>query len=164
MFVSIVAALALSPQHMRHHVHQHGPKRPAKVVDETPGIHAGYADVKRAFETKNWTLFRSRCAPNFVEELPNRQRLNLKQTIAGMRKQMEPLSDIKVNFNLQDVKVTGHTATVLARFNGDGKFRDKKGMHKMHLDGSETDSLKKVGGRWVAYFVKVHDQSVSVDV
>ena len=164
MFVTICAALALSIQqgHHRTHGRMHGHQKPV-VVDETAGIKAGYADVKRAFETKNWALFRSRCTSNFEEELPNHKKMNLKQALAQLRQEFAPLTDIKVSFDLQDVKVNGNTATVVGRYSGDGKFKDKKGSHKMHSEGSETDSLKKVRGRWVAYYVLIHDQSTSID-
>jgi len=165
MFVTICAALALSIQQGHHHRGHHsmaGNKKPV-AVDEMPGIKAGYADVRKAFETKNWSLFRSRCTSNFEQELPNHQKLNLAQTVAQLRKQMNPMTDLKVDYNLQDVKVNGNTATVLGRYSADGKIKDKKGSHKMHVEGSETDSLKKVRGRWMAYYVLIHDESVSMD-
>jgi hypothetical protein len=163
MFTTFLAVLVMSPQHTRGHGHARHKAHVQKPVDEEPGIRAGYADVQKAFETKNWALFRSRVTSNFQEELPNHQVLNLKAAMASLRHNIDPLTETKARFNIQDTKITGSTATVLARFSADGKMKDKKGTHKVHSEGSETDSLKKVGGRWVAYYAKIHDQSTSVD-
>lgn len=158
MLVTIVAALALSPQ--RHHAMQH---RHAKPINEEPAIRAGFNDVMRAFETKNWALFRSRCAPNFKQESPNHQIMNLRQCVATMQRSMAPLTDIKASTILQRIDVNGKMAKADDRYLLKAKFKDKKGSHTMRLEGSETVSLKKIGGRWVAYYVKTHDESVAVD-
>jgi hypothetical protein len=160
MFVTILAAVALTPQRAHHQTRSHRHKHVvAKVVDETPGIKAGYMDVEKAFETKNWTLFRSRCTSNFKEEMPNHQVLDLNQAVAGLRKQFGPLSDLDVHYNLQQQKVTGSMAEIEGRVWGKAKLNGKS----VRLDGSETDYLKKVRGRWMAYYVKIHDQSMSVN-
>lgn len=163
MFTPLIAALVMAPQHSHGHGHMRHTTKAQAPVDETPGIHAGYADVTRAFETKNWSLFRTRLAPNFQQELPNHQVLSMKQTLAAIRQQFGPLSDIKFNFDIQQIKLDGATANVEVRASGSGKMTDKKGSHSVRMEGSETDSLKKIGGRWVAYYVKIHDQSESVD-
>lgn len=163
MFTSFLLAILIAPQHGHVRSHTRHSTRAQKPVDEEPGIRAGYADVAKAFETKNWSLFRSRVSPNFKQELPNHQVLTLKQTIAGLRSQFAPLSDVKAVMNVQAIRVTGSTAEGDARFSADGKMKDKAGVHKVHMEGSETDSLKKIGGRWVASYVKIHDQSVTVD-
>jgi hypothetical protein len=163
MFTPFLAALVMAPQHSRGHGHMRHSAKAQKPFNEEPGIRAGYADVTRAFETKNWSLFRSRLAPNFQQELPNHHVLSAKQTMSGIRQQFGPLSEIKAKFDVQQIKVNGSTAVCEARIVTTAKMKDKKGGHTVRMEGSETDSLKKIGGRWVAYFVKVHDQSESVD-
>jgi hypothetical protein len=163
MFVTIVATLAMLPQHKHHMMRGHKPAKMAKPVDESPAIKAGFMDVKHAFETKNWSLFRSRCTSNFQQELPNGQVLTLRQSVANLQKTLGPLTDIKVDMNLQQIKVDGNMAVVDDRFMMKAKMKDKKGSHNVRAEGSETVSTKKVGGRWVAYHEKMHDQSMSVD-
>ena len=83
--------------------------------------------------------------------------------MAMMQKNMAPLSDIKATMILQRIEPNGKMAKVDDRYLLKAKFKDKKGNHSMRIEGSETISLKKVGGRWVAYYVKTHDESVAVD-
>jgi|SRR5579885_498386 len=156
MFVSIVATLVLSPQRMHHH---HVRAKKAVAVDEEAAIRATGAKVKRSFETKNYSLFRSLLTSNFQQEMPNHQMLNVRQTMAQMRKSLDPLSDIKCTLDLQTIKVDGRSATVEDRFTMTGKA----GKHSMRVEGSETVSLKKTGGQWLAYYDKLHDQSVAMD-
>lgn len=161
MFVPLIVAIAMAPQHHHGHMRAHGNTR--KPVDETAGIKAGYADVQHAFETKNWALFRSRVTSNFQEEQPDHKVYNLRQAMDNLRTQFAPLHDITAKFDLQQIKQDGPSAVCEVRFTASAKLKDKKGEHTMRMDGSETDSLKKVRGRWVAYYAKIHDQSVSVD-
>ncbi len=153
----------MAPQHARGHAHARHSGKVQKPVDEEPAIRAGFADVSRALETKNWSLFRTRLAPNFQQELPNHQVLSMKQCLAGLRQQFGPLSEIKSKYDIQQIKPTGSTAVVDDRFSANAKMQDKKGGHTVHMEGSETVSVKKIGGRWVAYHEVIHDQSESVD-
>ena len=161
MFVFLAAALALSPQ--RAHHHHARPHKPAKAVDETAAIRVLGHKVQRAFETKDMSLLRSTCTSNFQTEMPDHKVYNLKQSLAMLRKQLAPMSEIKAQVNMQQTKVNGNTAMVDDRFTLKGKMADKKGKHNVVVDGSETISLKKVRGQWLAYYDKMHDQSVSVD-
>ena len=160
MFVSIVATLALSPQRMHHH---HGHAKTAVVVDEDKAIRATGARVQNALQTKNFGAFRSMLTSDCKQELPNHQILNVRQMVSMMRQFIEPVSDLKVSIDIQQVKVDGRTATVDDRFLLSGKVQDKKGKHNLRAEGSETVSLKKVGSKWLAYYDKVHDQSSAID-
>jgi len=159
--VVILAVLALSPQH-RHHGQMHM-RTKMKPVNEEPAIRAQGKKVERAFETKNVALFRSVMASNFQQETPDHKVANLKQVLKGFRDGLAGLTDIDATVNVQWVKVNGRTATVEDRYWLKAKMRDKKGMHNVRMEGSETVSLKKMGGTWLAYYDKVHDESFSVD-
>ncbi len=162
MFVTICAALALAPQH-HHHGMKHSQKA-GKPVNEEPAIRATVKKAEHAFETKNIGAFKTLCAPNFQQELPNHQVLSFKQSMAQMKKVLGPLSDLKVAITVQKIDpTTGNQSTIDDRFLMTGKFKDSKGAHNMRIEGSETVSIKKVGGRWMAYYLKTHDQSISVD-
>ena len=168
MLVTIVATLALSPQKMHHHsMHQHKRVHAAKAADTTAAdekaIRAVAHKVERCFETKNLKMFRTLVTSNCQQEMPDHKVMNLKDSMAQMRKDLAPLSDIKCVINIQNINITGRTATVDDRFNMVGKFTDKKGKHTMKVEGSETVSVKKVGGNWLGYYDKIHDQSVAVD-
>jgi hypothetical protein len=80
-----------------------------------------------------------------------------------MKSQLAPLTDIDAEINVQRITVNGRTAKIEDRFFMKAKFKDKKGKHTLRVEGSETVSVKKVGKRWLAYYVKVHDQSEAID-
>ena len=162
MLLSIACAVALSQQRMhRHHAHHVATK--AKPVDETIAIRKQVHKVEQAFDTKNYTLFRSVLTSNFQQELPNHKVLSLREAVATLRQYLTPLSDISANINLQEIKVDGSTATINDNYSMKAKMTDKKGKHNVVILGSETVSAKKVRGQWLAYYEKGHDQSMSVD-
>lgn len=162
MLVTIVATLALAPQHRHHHGKMHGQK--AKPVNEEPAIRATVKKVEQAIETKNMAMFRSLCTPNFQQELPNHKVLSFKESSNEMRKALAPLSDIKASITVQKIDpTTGNQSTIDDRYVMKAKMKDKKGTHDVRIEGSESVSIKKVGGRWMAYYLKTHDESVTVD-
>jgi hypothetical protein len=162
MLVTIVATLALAPQH-KHHKMMHGNKK-AMPVNEEPAIRATVKKVEHAMETKNVGAFRMLCTPDFQQELPNHQVLSLKQMMNQMKKGFAPLYDIKANIMVQRIDpTTGNKSMIDDRYMIKGMFKDKKGTHNMRIEGSETVSIKKVRGTWMAYYLKTHDESVSVD-
>jgi ketosteroid isomerase-like protein len=131
-----------------------------RVMGEHAAIRAGFSRVARAFERKDWKAVKSMVTSDFRQVEPNKKVKNIDQAVAELRRALGPLSELKVKFNVMDIQLTGgNTATVETRYQADGKDGNKN----VHVEGSETDRLRKVGGQWKAAYIRVHDESVSVD-
>ncbi|MEA2553281.1 MAG: hypothetical protein QOJ65_1457 [Fimbriimonadaceae bacterium] len=167
MFATVVVAIALlSPQHKHSHGQVHRPTltkaqmEARRVMGEHTAIRAGFTKVARTFERKDWKTLRSMLTSDFRQVEPNKVVKNSDQAVAELRRGLGPLSELKVKFNVMDIKLTGgNTATVESRYEANGRDGNKN----VHIEGSETDRLRKVGGQWKAAYIRVHDESMSVD-
>ena len=170
MLATLAAVVIMSPQrhsHMRPHKpmpHMTKAQRQMKMqMMEEASIKAGYRQVSRTMQNKDWNGLRGMMTADFKQRLPDGTVLNAKQATESLRGAFAHVTKLKVQCTPGLIQLQGDTATVEARYWADGKFTDKKGQHHMHAEGSERDRLRKIGGMWKAAYIVVHDHSVIVD-
>ena len=110
--------------------------------------------IAQATQARDWKKLGTLCTPDFRQTTMGGQTVSLKQLTRGFDQAFSGYHDPKTTFKINSLKVKGMSATGNLSWTVKATIINNRGKHSFVSTDTETDTFKKVNGKWLESSVK----------